>query len=93
MPQLKKTVKFSLWLQWTLTRVKIHLSANDCLSGFKRRIIFEVEDIMTSLDLQNVYAKLKTKVRITFIFIFGGVYLYLIFLKFILGLIYQWSAC
>ncbi|CAM1300415.1 Uncharacterised protein g2705 [Pycnogonum litorale] len=50
----------SLWLQWTLPKFCINLFSND---GEKDEwLMFELEELTTSFDIQDVYRKIKTKI-------------------------------
>nr|CAD7571020.1 unnamed protein product [Timema californicum] len=60
-------VKMTLWMQSTLTRLSLSLYTKDMMSRNKDisnnlKLTFDMEDIMTSLDLQEVYFKVKCKV-------------------------------
>ncbi|XP_069674298.1 intermembrane lipid transfer protein VPS13B isoform X2 [Periplaneta americana] len=56
-------VKMTVWMQSTLARLTISLYAvNKCTPTDDLKLTVDMEDIMTSLDLQQVYLKLKCKV-------------------------------
>lgn len=56
----EKPSKFAVWIQWTLAKLTVKLfGANDCE---QRKFIIELEDIITSVDRQDIYMKLKTKI-------------------------------
>jgi vacuolar protein sorting-associated protein 13B len=54
---LKKDLGISIWLQWTFTKVAV-----ECHSDICSKFLVEFEDIIYSLDKQDVYLKLKMKV-------------------------------
>ena len=56
------------WIQWTITKIaiKLYVTEKETLSSLK--LVLELEDIITSLDLQPVYFKLKNKVTTATIF-------------------------
>ncbi|KAF5296670.1 hypothetical protein FQR65_LT10210 [Abscondita terminalis] len=69
---LDENVKLTLWIQWTITRFKITLLShnvntvpvldNSYLYNPNLKLVLDAEDIVSSLDLQSVYLKIKTKV-------------------------------
>ncbi|OAD58896.1 Vacuolar protein sorting-associated protein 13B [Eufriesea mexicana] len=56
------------WIQWTITKIaiKLYVMEKETLSSLK--LVLELEDIITSLDLQPVYFKLKNKITTATIF-------------------------
>ncbi|XP_043519945.1 vacuolar protein sorting-associated protein 13B isoform X2 [Frieseomelitta varia] len=56
------------WIQWTITKIaiKLYVTEKETLSSLK--LVLELEDIITSLDLQPVYFKLKNKVTTATVF-------------------------
>ncbi|CAH1247692.1 VPS13B [Branchiostoma lanceolatum] len=55
--------KVSLWLQWALPKVKVTLYGQDHLNTTQDvKICTEVEDLSASIDVQEVYTKVKCKV-------------------------------
>ncbi|CAK9795272.1 Intermembrane lipid transfer protein VPS13B [Anthophora plagiata] len=56
------------WIQWTITKiaVKLYVTEKESLSSLK--LVVDLEDIITSLDLQPVYFKLKNKVTTVTVF-------------------------
>lgn len=56
------------WIQWTITKIaiKLYVTEKETLSSLK--LVLELEDIITSLDLQPIYFKLKNKVTTATIF-------------------------
>ncbi|XP_060527776.1 intermembrane lipid transfer protein VPS13B isoform X2 [Cylas formicarius] len=59
------TVKLTAWIQWTITKVTIELLANeDCSVSAPStvKLVLDAEDIVSSLDFQNVYLKVKSKI-------------------------------
>jgi hypothetical protein len=56
-------VKITVWMQSTLPRLTVSLYAvNSSTSKDELKLTVDMEDIMTSLDLQPVYLKVKCKV-------------------------------
>ena len=56
-------VKITVWMQSTLARLTVSLYAvNSGTSKDELKLTVDMEDIMTSLDLQPVYMKVKSKV-------------------------------
>jgi vacuolar protein sorting-associated protein 13B len=51
-------VKVTAWVQWTLARILLNLYSADR----KCKITFDMEDMMTSLDLQQIYLKMKSRI-------------------------------
>jgi len=51
-------LKVTVWVQWTLARILLNLHSAD--GQFK--ISCDMEDMMTSLDLQQVYLKVKSRI-------------------------------
>lgn len=56
------------WIQWTITKIAIKLYVTEKETASSLKLILELEDIITSLDLQPVYLKLKSKITTTTIF-------------------------
>jgi len=56
------------WIQWTITKVaiKLYIIGQEDLPSLK--LMLELEDIITSLDLQSVYMQLKNKITTATIF-------------------------
>ncbi|CAL7938023.1 unnamed protein product [Xylocopa violacea] len=56
------------WIQWTITKIaiKLYVTEKETLSSLK--LVLELEDIITSIDLQPIYFKLKNKVTTVTIF-------------------------
>lgn len=56
------------WIQWTITKIaiKLYVTEKETLSSLK--LVLELEDIITSLDMQPVYFKLKNKITTVTIF-------------------------
>uniref|UniRef100_A0A6B2EK58 Putative vacuolar protein n=1 Tax=Phlebotomus kandelakii TaxID=1109342 RepID=A0A6B2EK58_9DIPT len=52
--------KISVWLQWTLTRLT--LKFYNTADGRKQKFVLELEDIISSVDLRDIYVKLKAKI-------------------------------
>lgn len=65
-------VKLTAWMQWTITKFTIEVlsyeldkMSSKLFSYIDRpnlKLIFDVEDIVSSLDFQNVYLKFKSKI-------------------------------
>lgn len=53
-------VKLTAWVQWTITKFSLELLANQDTSQMK--FVVDIEDIVSSLDYQSVYLKLKKKI-------------------------------
>ncbi|XP_038147757.1 vacuolar protein sorting-associated protein 13B-like isoform X3 [Cyprinodon tularosa] len=55
--------KVSLWMQWMLPKVTVQLFATDPAARKSEiRVISELEDLSASVDIQDVYTKIKCKV-------------------------------
>lgn len=52
--------KVSIWLQWTLAKFTIKLFGSHAQE--ERKFVIELEDLITSIDEQDVYTKIKTKI-------------------------------
>lgn len=53
----------SLWMQWMLPKVTVKLFAHEAgLNGTEICVVGELEDLSASVDIQDVYTKLKCKV-------------------------------
>ncbi|XP_050449510.1 intermembrane lipid transfer protein VPS13B isoform X1 [Cataglyphis hispanica] len=50
------------WIQWTITKIAIKLYIMEQVDGSSLKLMLELEDIITSLDLQSVYMQLKSKI-------------------------------
>ncbi|CAG9862164.1 unnamed protein product [Phyllotreta striolata] len=62
-------VKLTAWVQWTITRFTVELLSNDCSltsdsesSDCRLNLVIDAEDIVSSIDFQNVYLKMKSKI-------------------------------
>lgn len=65
-------IKLTLWMQWTIARLTLKLYAHNqrtteaskftYLLPPTLKLVFDMEDIMSSLDLQKVYMKFKSKI-------------------------------
>ncbi|KAK2583878.1 hypothetical protein KPH14_001152 [Odynerus spinipes] len=64
----KDSVILTAWIQWTITKiaVKLYVMGQEIKPSLK--LVMEMEDIITSLDLQPVYLKLKNKITTVTIF-------------------------
>ncbi|XP_014293923.1 intermembrane lipid transfer protein VPS13B [Halyomorpha halys] len=59
----KGGIKFSCWLQWTLTKLTISLYAKPLpTSTESMKLSLELEDIISSIDIDLVHEKLKMKI-------------------------------
>lgn len=56
------------WIQWTITKVTIKLYIMGQTNAPSLKLMLELEDIITSLDLQSVYLQLKSKITTATIF-------------------------
>ncbi|XP_008197902.1 intermembrane lipid transfer protein VPS13B isoform X1 [Tribolium castaneum] len=56
-----ENVKLTAWIQWTVTKFSIELLAHET-SDCQLKLVIDVEDIVSSLDYQNVYLKMKSKI-------------------------------
>ncbi|XP_076295219.1 vacuolar protein sorting 13B isoform X2 [Lasioglossum baleicum] len=56
------------WIQWTITKIAFKLYVTETESTSSLKLVLELEDIITSLDLQPVYFKLKSKITTATIF-------------------------
>lgn len=52
--------QFSIWLQWTFTKLTVQLFGKAEIE--ERKFIIEIEDIISSVDKQDVYIKIKNKI-------------------------------
>ncbi|XP_026672531.1 vacuolar protein sorting-associated protein 13B isoform X2 [Ceratina calcarata] len=50
------------WIQWTITKIAIKLYVTEKETAPSLKLVLELEDIITSIDLQPVYFKLKNKI-------------------------------
>ncbi|KAI4504385.1 hypothetical protein M0802_000856 [Mischocyttarus mexicanus] len=64
----KDNVTLTAWIQWTITKVAIKLYVMGQEIKPSLKLVMEMEDIITSLDLQPVYLKLKNKITTVTIF-------------------------
>lgn len=64
----KDGLVLTAWIQWTITKVviKLYIMGQADISSLK--LMLELEDIITSLDLQSVYMQLKSKITTATIF-------------------------
>ncbi|XP_056633940.1 intermembrane lipid transfer protein VPS13B isoform X1 [Diorhabda sublineata] len=67
---IDESVKLTAWVQWTVTRFTIELLSNE-YRGFSEdleslqprlKLVVDAEDIVSSLDFQSVYLKIKSKI-------------------------------
>uniref|UniRef100_A0A0C9QMT7 VPS13B protein n=1 Tax=Fopius arisanus TaxID=64838 RepID=A0A0C9QMT7_9HYME len=61
-------VVMTAWIQWTITKVSIKLYSMHPVSHVERKMVVELEDIITSLDWQPIYIQLKNKVTTATVF-------------------------
>ncbi|XP_017308310.2 intermembrane lipid transfer protein VPS13B isoform X5 [Ictalurus punctatus] len=54
--------KVSLWMQWMLPKLTVKLFAPDPTTKTEICVLSELEDLSASVDMQDVYTKLKCKV-------------------------------
>lgn len=66
-----ESVKLTAWVQWTITRFTIELLSNEYLKSIedeleslqpRLKLVVDAEDIVSSLDFQSVYLKIKSKI-------------------------------
>lgn len=68
--QENDNVKLTAWIQWTIARftIKVYTQKYDILADYSpmekpsMMLVFDAEDIVSSLDFQSVYLKIKSKV-------------------------------
>lgn len=66
----EEEIKLTAWMQWTIARLSLKLYTHDLKNDSKfsylmpptLKLVFDMEDIMSSLDLQKVYMKFKSKI-------------------------------
>ncbi|EFN66110.1 Vacuolar protein sorting-associated protein 13B [Camponotus floridanus] len=58
----KDGLVITAWIQWTITKVAIKLYILEQEDGSSLKLMLELEDIITSLDLQSIYMQLKSKI-------------------------------
>ncbi|XP_065088861.1 intermembrane lipid transfer protein VPS13B [Ochlerotatus camptorhynchus] len=58
----KDALPVSIWLQWTFSKVTVNCIGKDEIGQLKIRLTIELEDIIYSLDKQDVYLQIKAKV-------------------------------
>jgi vacuolar protein sorting-associated protein 13B len=56
-----ENVKLTAWIQWTITKFSIELQSYES-NNTQLKLVIDVEDIVSSLDYQNVYLKMKSKI-------------------------------
>lgn len=66
-----ESVKLTAWIQWTITRFTIELLSSEYLRSVedeleslqpRLKLVIDAEDIVSSLDFQSVYLKIKSKI-------------------------------
>lgn len=65
-------IKLTAWIQWTVTRFTVSILSHDTkdlsthqlgyLHKPKLKLVFEAEDIVSSVDFQSVFLKVKSKI-------------------------------
>ncbi|XP_055998709.1 intermembrane lipid transfer protein VPS13B-like isoform X2 [Ostrea edulis] len=55
----KDRVRLSLWLQWTLPKLELRFYKLDKITSQENRVAVLIEDIALSVDVQEIYAKVK----------------------------------
>ena len=55
-------VRVSLWVQWTLPKLSLHVFGSSPVNGSDLRITTELEDLSASFDYQNGNFKAQCKV-------------------------------
>ncbi|XP_066581689.1 intermembrane lipid transfer protein VPS13B isoform X2 [Prorops nasuta] len=66
--QEREGIFLTAWIQWTITKIAIKLYVMGQENQSSLKLVLELEDIITSLDLQPVYLKLKNKITTATIF-------------------------
>ncbi|XP_015594814.1 vacuolar protein sorting-associated protein 13B isoform X2 [Cephus cinctus] len=66
--QEQNNLTLTAWIQWTITKVSVKLYVMGQLTNSSLKSVLELEDIITSLDLQPVYFKLKNKITTATVF-------------------------
>ncbi|EZA51369.1 Vacuolar protein sorting-associated protein 13B [Ooceraea biroi] len=56
------------WIQWTITKIAVKLYIMGQADTSSLKLILELEDIITSLDLQSIYMQLKSKITTATVF-------------------------
>jgi vacuolar protein sorting-associated protein 13B len=56
-----ENVKLTAWIQWTITKFSIELQSYES-NNTQLKLVIDVEDIVSSLDYQSVYLKMKSKI-------------------------------
>lgn len=64
----KDGLTLTAWVQWTINKLAIKLYVMGQPNIPSVKLVLDLEDIITSLDLQPVYLKLKTKITTATIF-------------------------
>ncbi|GAB0097730.1 vacuolar protein sorting-associated protein 13B [Sergentomyia squamirostris] len=59
--EARSPAKGSLWLQWTLTKITANFYSSTP-TGVRQKLVLEFEDIISSIDLRDIYVKLKAKI-------------------------------
>ncbi|KAK9889545.1 hypothetical protein WA026_006900 [Henosepilachna vigintioctopunctata] len=62
---VEQEAKLTAWLQWTITKFTIELnsmSQETKKNKPKLKLVIDTEDIVSSIDFQNIYLKIKSKV-------------------------------
>ncbi|XP_076241466.1 vacuolar protein sorting 13B [Calliopsis andreniformis] len=67
-PQETDELVLTAWIQWTITKIAVKLYVAEKENASSLKLVLELEDIITSLDLQPVYLKLKSKITTATIF-------------------------
>lgn len=57
----QENVKLTAWIQWTITKFSMELLSHE-FNNSQAKLVIDIEDIVSSLDYQNVYLKLKKKI-------------------------------
>nr|XP_002741992.1 PREDICTED: vacuolar protein sorting-associated protein 13B-like [Saccoglossus kowalevskii] len=59
----RKSARISLWMQWTVPKLTVNLYGEDSkIENREIKIISELEDLSASIDIQDVYSKVKCKI-------------------------------
>lgn len=57
-----ESMPLSIWLQWTFSKVTVNCVVKEDSGESKVKLVFEMEDIIYSLDMQDVYLQIKAKI-------------------------------
>lgn len=61
-------MSLTAWVQWTIAKIAIKLYVNDEQKKQSSKLVLELEDIITSVDVHQIYLKLKHKITTAAVF-------------------------